>query len=137
MWTERDAKAAVQADKRLSFLIDKNGLNRAGGGACTAAIAQFLFDHHAAVLAWNKGAGRAGAGTGRRVAGHAMNGGESSGQPTRRMNTNPSGIPGKTMMKQASAGQGTGVATNTSVHSWCDQYFHSTPRWPMSSILWF
>jgi hypothetical protein len=66
-----------------------------------------------------------------------MNGGESSGQTTRRMNTNPSGIPGKTMMKQASAGQGTRVATNTSVHSWCDQCFHSTPRWPISSILWF
>jgi hypothetical protein len=41
------------------------------------------------------------------------------------------------MVKQTSAGQGTGVATNTSVHSWCDQNFHSTPRWPISSILWF
>lgn len=137
MRTEGDAKTAVQADKRFAFLIDKNGLNRAGGCACTAAIAQFFLDHHPAVLARNKGAGRAGGGTGRWVASQAMNGGKSSGQTTGRMNTNPRGIPGKATMKQASAGQGTGVATNASVHSRCDQNFHSTPRWPMSSRWWF
>jgi hypothetical protein len=137
MRTERDAKTAVQADKRFSFLIDKNGLNRAGWCACTAAIAQFFLDHHPAVLARYKGASRAGAGTGRRVAGQAMNGGESGGQATGRVNTNPRSIPGQAMVKQTGAGQGTGVATNTSVHSWCGQNFHRIPRWPMSSTLWF
>jgi hypothetical protein len=117
--TKRDAETAVQADKGFFFLIEKNGLNRAGGGAQTATVAHFLFDHHPSSLARHQGPGGAGFGAGRRVAGQAMNGGESSGQTTGRMNPNPRRIPGKTMMKQASAGQGTGVAANTSVHSRC------------------
>lgn len=136
MRTEGDAKTAVQADKGFSFLINKNGLDRAGGCADTATVTRFFPDRHPATLSRDKGTGRAGFGAGRWVASQAMNGGEAGGQTTGRLNPNSRSIPGQTMVQQTSTGQGAGVATNTSVHSWCDQNFHSTPRWPMSSMLW-
>jgi hypothetical protein len=122
--TEWDAQAAVQADERFAFLIDENGINRAGGRTRTAAIAQLFPEYYPAILARLQGAGGAGLGARRSGAGQAMHGGESGSQATGRVDSNPRTIPGQAMMEQTGAGQGTGVATNTSVHAWRSQNFH-------------
>lgn len=131
MRTEGDAQTAMQADERFSFLIDENGINRAGGCACAAVTAQLFPEHHPTVTARLQGAGGTDLGARGRGAGQAMHGGESGGQAAGRVDTNPRSIPGQTMMEQAGAGQGTGVATNTSIHAWCGHNFHGwcCPSW--------
>lgn len=132
MRTEGDAQPAVQADERRSFLIDENGINRAGGCTCAAASAQLFLENYPAVAAWLQGTGGADPSAGRRGASQAMHGGESGGQASGRMNTNPRGIPRQAMMEQTGTGQGTGMATNTSVYAWCCQYFHRCSCWLMN-----
>ena len=124
MRTEGNAQAAVQADKRFPFLIDKNGIDGAGGCACTASIAQLFLEDHSAIATRLQGPGGTDLGAWRRGAGQAMHGGEAGGQAAGRMDPNPRGIPGEATMEQTGAGQGTGVATDTSVHAWRGQNVH-------------
>ena len=118
MRTEGDAQTAVQADERFPFLINENGIHRTGGCTVATTIAQLFLEHHPTVPARYKGAGGTDLGARGRGAVQTMHGGESGGQATGRMNTNPCSIPGKAMVEQTGTGQGTGMATNTSVHAW-------------------
>jgi hypothetical protein len=125
MGAESHATAAVDADKRLAGRVQVNGIDRTSPGTCSAADTEVLLDDHAAVSALAVGTGGARLGAGRRIAGQARLGLEAGGQTARRPDPNSRRIPGKALVHQTGAGEGTGVATDTPLHARRDQNFHT------------
>ncbi len=77
-----DAPATVDADKRVSCLIEVDGVHGAGFGAFAATNAEILFHYYASVLALAVGACGAGFSAGSRVASHARPGHKTGGEPS-------------------------------------------------------
>jgi len=124
MGTEFHATAAVDADEGFAAWVQVDGVDRASLGTGPATNAQLLLNHHAAPPALGEGTRGASEGARRGIAGQARLGLEASGQTARRPDPDPRCVPGKLLVHQAGAGQGTGVTTDTPLHARRAQNLH-------------
>ena len=117
MRAECHATATVNADEWIAGRVQVNGIHRTSLGTGTAANAQLLPDHHAAPFSLQIGARGASDGAGCRIAGQTGFGLEAGGKTARRLDSDSCLIPGKLLVHQTGAGEGTGVTTNASFHT--------------------
>jgi len=125
MGTEFHATAAVDADKGFAGRIQVDGIDRASPGAGLATNAQLFPDHNAAPFSLRKSPRGARRNTRCRIAGQARLGLETGGKTACRLDPDSRLIPGKVLVHQTGAGQGTGVTTDTPLHAGSAQNFHA------------
>lgn len=124
MRAEGYAAAAVDADKGLTAWFEVDRIHGTGFLAFSAVYAKGFLRNDTSGLSLGVGPCGTGhsAGSGlARKAGHSL---KTRGEPSRGTDADPGSIPGKPPVYQARAGQGTGMAADTSFHSRCGKHLH-------------
>ena len=140
MGTEFHATATVNANEGFTGRVQVDGVDRASLGTSPTTNAQLLFDHHATPTALSEGTRRASEGARCRIASQARLGLKAGGKTACRVDSYSRLIPGKLLVHQPGAGQGTGMTTDTPLHAGSAQNFHTclfknTDRFTNGSII--